>query len=522
MARLSGAPGERGSPVRTVAIINQKGGCGKTTTAINLAGAFARRGAGALLVDLDPQSHCAAGLAIPEQRVESDIADAMLAGPDRPVDDDRLVWRVARGLDLIPSRTRLAGLEARDGGLSDLPDRELRLKHALARYRDRYAACFIDCSPAIGLLTYNAMAAADCVLIPVETSYFSLKGAANQISTVRALARRVGSSVRVWIVPTIHESESTHASDLLGELRGRFEGQVAPVVIRRDSNVREAASFGQPVIDYAPSSIGAADYRALASWLAGTLGVEFAAPCEDDNEAPASQVSGFSATESIPSAVSVRASSVDPNELARRLATARPRSGLTNTLTPAEPAMGEHRAVSTIEELKPVASPTRTPQDASSEDGAVSRAEDLARRAIALSRRMHGLGATVELAPPAPSGYQTRMPASPTVRQLAGARVTTSGVLFIQPIELGSRIAVAGEFNNWSPDAHVLDRNPELGVHELCLALPPGRHAYRLVIDGAWAHDPNNPRREPNPFGESNSLIVVPSPGTQPTPRAIS
>ncbi|MEZ6234885.1 MAG: AAA family ATPase [Phycisphaerales bacterium] len=253
--------------MRTIAVINQKGGCGKTTTAINLAGVFASRGLRTLLVDVDPQSHCAAGLAIPEQRIDLDIGDAMLDA--REFDPARLLWRVSRNLDLAPSRMRLAGLEAARGGLADRPDKEQALRGVLHRLSPGYDACCIDCPPGIGLLTYNALVAADTVLIPVETSYFSLRGAAKQIDTIKSISRRLGMQTPYWLLATIHDESSALARDLLSELRREFDSRVCPVVIRSDAALKEASSFGQTIADYAPESEGAADYLALADWWLG-------------------------------------------------------------------------------------------------------------------------------------------------------------------------------------------------------------------------------------------------------------
>src|SRR5690606_24123243 len=151
--------------VQTIAVINQKGGCGKTTTAISLAGFFAAKGWRTLLVDMDPQSHCAAGLAIPEARIDLSIADAMPAaeadGGGPPVNPDRLLWRVSRNLDLAPSDMKLAGLEAARGGLATAADPERRLARVIASMADKYDLAIIDCSPAIGLLAYNALVAAE-------------------------------------------------------------------------------------------------------------------------------------------------------------------------------------------------------------------------------------------------------------------------------------------------------------------------------------------------------------------------
>jgi chromosome partitioning protein len=257
--------------LRIIAIINQKGGCGKTTSAISLASIFAKRNFRTLLVDLDPQGHCAAGLAVPESRIDLDIGDAMMLPADRTMDVSRLLWRVARNLDLAPSRMKLAGLEAPKGGLMDADDKEYRLAAAIERINEvsgnPYDVCLIDCPPSIGLLTYNALAAAKEVIVPVETSYFSLQGASRQLATIRSLSRRMGSRVRTRLLPTLHDPSSTLARDLLEELKRLFPGCVIPQVIRYDVALKEATSFGQPIDDYAPDSPGALDYGALGEWL---------------------------------------------------------------------------------------------------------------------------------------------------------------------------------------------------------------------------------------------------------------
>jgi chromosome partitioning protein len=255
--------------MRTIAIVNQKGGCGKTTSAINLAGVFAASGYKTLLVDMDPQSHCAAGLAIPEQRIDVQIGDAMASvGTNREVDMERLLWRVSRNLDLAPSTMKLATIEAARGELAGKSDAESRLSKVLHRLGNKHDICFIDCSPAIGLLTYNALAAADEVIIPVETGFFSLQGATKQVNTIRSLAKRLGAAPVYRLLATLHNPDSALACELLEELKRRFPGKVVSQVIRFDQRLRESASFGQPIIEYAPDSSGAEDYRGLAQWLA--------------------------------------------------------------------------------------------------------------------------------------------------------------------------------------------------------------------------------------------------------------
>lgn len=254
--------------MRTIAIVNQKGGCGKTTTAINLAGVLAGAGYKTLIVDMDPQGHCAAGLAIPEQRIDIQVGDAMLAvSQQRPIDVDRLLWRVSRNLDLIPSTMKLAALEATRGDFAGQPGAETRLARLLQKLGGKHDFCLIDCSPAIGMLAFNALVAADEVLIPVETGFFSLQGAMKQVNTIKALGKRLGASPVYRLLATLHNAESVLATELLDELRRRFGSKLIPSPIRFDQRLRESASFGQPVVEYAPESAGAEDYRTLAQWL---------------------------------------------------------------------------------------------------------------------------------------------------------------------------------------------------------------------------------------------------------------
>lgn len=509
--------------MRTIAILNQKGGCGKTTTAINLSAVMARMGRRVLLIDMDPQSHCALGLGVPENRIELDVTDALLnAGASRPIDASRLLWRPVRNLDLIPSRMRLAGLEAAKGGLADAPDREQRLKKSLDPMRRQYDVAVIDCSPSIGLLTYNALVAADMVVIPVETGYFSLQGATRQAGTIRTLAKRLGVAPAIWMLATMHDAGNAVATDLLDELHRRFKGRVVPLVVRRDPNLREAASFGQPVGDYAPGSEGAEDYKRLGNWIverldagntdlpadvaAETSEADTAASAWDQSPAGDSTVAQAEPAIADPQARKSPASMIElPPEVVAALAKG---GGLPGTSDP---------------ELKPV-----------------SRAEDVARRAqeflrkLALGRSQSatssaGAGSTSTLEAPPEHGAQLAASStasqsavyittdtaarpttiSPSTKRLLGVRQTNQGVLFVQPIEGARSASIAGTFNDWSATTHPMRRNDDLGVFELCLRLPPGKYLYRLVMDGVWSSDPHNETCEPNPFGEANSAIVV-------------
>lgn len=489
--------------MRTIAIINQKGGCGKTTTAINLAAVLASRGRRTLLVDLDPQSHCAAGLAVPPDQIDLDIGDAMLAIADRGFDPDRLLWRVSKGLDLAPSRTKLAGLEATRGGLASAAERERRLGGVLDHLSahaggEAFEYCVIDCPPSIGLLTYNALTSAGEVIIPVETSFFSLQGATRQLAAIRSLGRRLGTRPSARVLATMHDERHALARELRQELIRRFGGAVIPVTIRFDTALREAASMGQAAIDYDPASAGALDYGALADWLDRQAVV----PADDHAGAHADDHAEADEPEAAPVAAAATAGTTT-DEPRRARAVARP----------LRPVAGREEAPRDAVEAARIPAPPPETREADPVE-AVSRVEDLCRRAQALQQRLRSPDRAEEVRVREARGALrlveqkfNRDRRDKSVSRLFGVRRTERSILFVQPIEEGMEIRVAGDFNGWSPTATLMQRNEALGVHELTLPALPGRLRYRLIIDGAWRHDRFNPSCEPNEFGELNSII---------------
>ena len=432
--------------MRTIAIVNQKGGCGKTTTAINLAAVFAHRGLRTLLVDMDPQSHCAAGLGVPDEQIKLSISDALLNADSEDLDVASVVWEVAGNLDLLPSTMRLAALEAPGGGLHELPDRDRRLAVLLARLDDRYDRCLIDCPPMIGLLTFNALCAAREALIPVETGFFALSGAEKQWRTIRQLVERIGRPIACHLVPTLYNEESALATDILAALRRQFAGQVIPVVMHEDEVVREATSFGQPVVEYAPQSRARDDLEKLADWL------------EDHPPHPGVQIE-------VVQGAGDRGGSVEM---------AMTRSG---------------------EALQGLALSGST---------GLGRAAELARRVRGLKGRIDlSSSDRQERDEPAPAQSEPRPP-------VFGAAAMPGGVRFVHPAEAMKHVFVAGDFNHWSATSTPLTYDEQLGTHEAMVEMPPGRYRYRLVIDGHWVADPHNQYKQVNDYGELNSVVVVP------------
>ncbi len=248
--------------MRTIAVVNQKGGCGKTTVSINLSACLAQEGKGVLLVDMDPQGHCALGLSVPEEQVEYSVADVLLQDqPGGPVEVEHAIWQISANFDFLPSTLGLVRFET---VLADAENRHQYLKSALDPVAHRYDYCIIDCPPHVGLLTYNALVAADDAIIPVETGYFALQGLEKQIDTVRDLSARTGREIKIRVLANGYDVRTKLAREIINELRRKHDGIMLKSYINFNTKLREGASFGQVITEYDPASMGYRDFVQLA------------------------------------------------------------------------------------------------------------------------------------------------------------------------------------------------------------------------------------------------------------------
>ncbi len=451
--------------MRVVAIVNQKGGCGKTTTAVNLAAVMARDGVRTLLVDMDPQSHCAAGLGVPDNRIERTITDAMLADQPSRLRADEYVWEVGRNLHLAPSSVQLSLLEAPNGPLASRLDRDRRLARVLAAWKDSFDWCVIDCPPTIGLLTFNALRTADLVLIPVETGYFSLKGAEKQIQTIEAIVGRFGRDIPFKLLPTLVNERRSLSRDVVEALSRRCPEALLPIAIREHEELRDAASYGQSITEFAPGSAAEADFEALATWLRGHAPVtrvldeySFESSAAIETFHIASQGSPQGSVHAAPFA----AASMPPS-----------------TAIPAAPVPAPAHETRAPEIHTAVTQPPREPEG--------GRAADVASRLRALNERArHGalLG----------GGY--------------GPRIQPDGtVLFTLPFSRRAT-SVVGPFNNWDAQSTPFVESADRRRLEAAVTLGPGTHAYRVVVDGHEMLDEYNNLRDE---AVGANIVVVPA-----------
>jgi chromosome partitioning protein len=244
---------------RVTACTNQKGGVGKTTTVINLAAYLALSGTSTLVIDLDPQGNATSGLGIDRRTVDRSVYDALIEGA--PMGELTVGTPVA-GLDLIPSTPALSGAEVE---LVGTPVRERRLAASLASLNGRYERVFIDCPPSLGLLTVNALTAADGVLIPIQTEYYALEGMSQLLNTIRLVRDGLNPRLEIeGVLLTMYDARTNLAAQVAAEVRKHLDGTVYETVVPRSVRLAEAPSHGLPIELYDPASRGAAAYRQLA------------------------------------------------------------------------------------------------------------------------------------------------------------------------------------------------------------------------------------------------------------------
>ena len=244
---------------KIIAVINQKGGVGKSTTAVNLSAALGEMGKQVLLVDLDPQGNTSSGLGIDKRQVRHCIYDALLNDVKL---EDIIIPDVCEGLDLVPATINLAGAEVE---LVSEMARENRLKNALGSLRGRYDYILIDCPPSLGLLTINALVAADKLLIPIQCEFYALEGVTKLLDSMKRVKSVLNPSLDIYgIVLTMYDSRTNLSKQVVDEVRSFFGDTVFKTLIPRTVKLSEAPSYGQPIIEYAPENKGTEAYNELA------------------------------------------------------------------------------------------------------------------------------------------------------------------------------------------------------------------------------------------------------------------
>lgn len=251
--------------MRTIAVINQKGGCGKTTVSINLASALAAENKRTLLVDMDPQGHCAVGLAVPDEQIEQGIYDVLLGSRrGEPIKLSEILWEIGDNFYLTPASIDLAAFEQQTNGIVD---RENCLRDVLKTVETEFDYVVIDCPPAVGLLTFNALRAASDVVVPVETGYFSLHGLSKQLDTLSILCKQCSQQINVMVLASMYDIRTKMGREILSELRKHFSSRMFKTVVNFNTKLKEAASLGQPICEYDPASRGHKDFQNLAQEL---------------------------------------------------------------------------------------------------------------------------------------------------------------------------------------------------------------------------------------------------------------
>ena len=478
--------------MRTIAVVNQKGGCGKTTVSINLAGAFAEIGKKTLLVDMDPQSHCAVGLAVPEEQIEQSIYDVLISkSRGEPIKLSEILWQINERFDLAPASIDLSAFEQQMTGVAD---RELCLKKVLDELKDIFDFVIIDCPPAVGILTFNALHAATEVIVPVETGYFSLHGLSRLLETLNILCEKSGRKIKVRVLASMYDIRTKMAREIMAELRSCFGDKMFRTIVNFNTKIKEAASFGQPVLEYDPASKGKNDFLALAEEVINSQTLQQRKELVNSLSAQLDSISA-SADELLRSAKQT----ITVEKLVVPIAVAAVSKSLSGPAITTSAQTNENQ-LSQASSLAVAVTAKRsdpTPVSGSTEPPLH----------LPVGRQEQGSASGQSKDNKTTAGDSKRL--DEKLSDYYGVSQTQDAIVFVTLYPRAAKVQIAGDFNNWQPEKTQMAKVGESGVWQAKLKLPPGKHQYRFVVDGQWQQDPYNEKTELNPFGGFNSVVDV-------------
>ncbi len=246
---------------KAIAIFNQKGGVGKTTTNINLSACLAAQGKRVLVIDIDPQGNTTSGIGITKRKLKDTLYDVLINGDDYDV-HRAIIQTKTKNLDLIPASVDLSGAEIE---LVNIEGREKRLKKAINQIRDEYDYIFVDCPPSLGLLTINSLTAVDSVLIPIQCEFYALEGVSQLLSTIELVKKNMNPDLQIeGVILSMFDGRTNLSIQVVQEVKKYFGRQVFQTVIPRNVRLAEAPSYGMPILKYDPTSAGAKAYKKFA------------------------------------------------------------------------------------------------------------------------------------------------------------------------------------------------------------------------------------------------------------------
>lgn len=430
--------------MKTIAIANQKGGCGKTTTAINLASALAASGVKVLLIDLDPQAHATFGLGATNQAVDKSIYNVLTENTEKHRLITECITNVSQGLDIVTSNILLSTLEQE---LKDKEDAVSKLYQSLYDGKLDYDYTIIDCPPSLGFLTFNALRAAEYIIVPIDMSAFSLMGVGKLLGMLELIKIKIHHSPRVNALGTIYDKRTKYCQAMLEDIRSFFKEQMLSTVIRMSISLKKSAARGMSAIQFDRESNGAVDYLALAREILRVDGVS-----EFEKELVSAPL-----VKNVDDVKKEQAATVsDSDEV---------------TVTTVQPAAD-----------KPVSLTTTAPVEKQEEPEPVP-AES-------------------------PSARQSNIAAGDAINTSAAVSEPIKEVTFTIDAPNARDIFLVGDFNHWKiNDSSRLNRSAD-GRWEKRIQLAPGnKYKYKYVVDGEWTIDSRNKELEQNSFGTFDSII---------------
>ena len=486
--------------MRIISIANQKGGCGKTTTAINLAASLAFLQKKVLLIDLDPQGHSTCGLGIKAELLDKTVYN--LFKEDLTTSVSEVVCSIDSGLDLIPAHVVLSAIEQE---LAGVDGRENRLVNRLSQLPTHYDFILIDCPPNLGLLTFNALRASDEIIIPIEPSFFSLHGLAKIFETINWLKQTANKTLQLHALLTRYEKRTRLTQEIQEEVQRYFQDQVFTHPIRENVKLREAAAVGKSIVAFDRNSTGFQDYMNLAIEVIERGMLRWSVP-KDIVQATKDEVSQETLRQNHDSMNQSLSNTIVEEEvdtIQKIIESASESLVIEKPSEPVEPVAAE--------EMQPAGPEVEAPHEVLADIVEIQeRNEQSAQNVTANEQEVTSASQFLTVTSPKDSEEKIAIAEQVQIQldKSLAPRPVLGGLLFAYRDSNAKEVLIAGDFNHWVGET-MTKIEEDSDLWQKILAISPGIYRYKFLVNGEWITDPSNEAAEPTPYGGTNSVIEV-------------